>query len=797
MSEKQLASSRAVLLACGALIAAMQLSACHPHYFTNPRTPPRDKALTAEDTGNFGKPDYFSSENLDREFLHERKQRDSNPQDREDYPEDAIGLALSGGGTKAATYALGVIAGLSQNPQGNFGDSVMHEVDVVSTVSGGGYAAYWYFSRLVEDYELLNRATARARIEIQKQRGTEALRDGAGASIAREPQFSRVFWRCVPSYFGPLFDSPPPQALAPVMPDAGVCRGEPTLFDPAEPCDPQNIQLCDKFRFEAHLRGFQDIFSNDFTYDPTTASDSALNKDIAKALSLTLVTLPGHWFANLLFDWRLPVSPSQRQYAIGIERTYGLAPVNCADKPGEIPTYTPDRGEFYGPKLEEFLAFSCEPDPEEPDRPADRPVPNRLKDRGLTFKSLELARGLQLELRERLRASRGVSLESELPKIPFWVVNTTAGVGGRFDLLEDSKLPDFEDSVFEFTPSGFGSGLYGYWPGSHPDMDIAKAVSASAAFFDSQQRAYNQPQRFFQGLTFKLLQLQWGADIANPVIPDRHRGRKAFLPFPLYYFYGHIRSPKGFYVHLSDGGQSDNTGVFSLVRRGVRTIVAVDAASDQGGNFGDLCLLRRKLLTKGLHLHLDLEEFDARCDAVRSDTDVPKQVANLWQSNSSLPIVTGTLSQNPSQAGACSLAQRRPQDYCANLFVLKPSIPMDVLKPHVDECRASLGQREEGETGLSTEACRSAYASALANLPGLPPEVFGFLVRNDAMKGGHWLFPQHSTVRMTLNSSASLFGAYRELGRWHASRLEPVRVPSVREPTRLVHTVRLRGARPE
>jgi len=53
-----------------------------------------------------------------------------------------LGLALAGGGIKAANFSVGVLQGLTEA-------GVMERVDAVSTVSGGGYAALWYFSRLL------------------------------------------------------------------------------------------------------------------------------------------------------------------------------------------------------------------------------------------------------------------------------------------------------------------------------------------------------------------------------------------------------------------------------------------------------------------------------------------------------------------------------------------------------------------------------------------------------------------------------------------------------------------------
>lgn len=60
----------------------------------------------------------------------------------------SLGLALAGGGTKAADFSLGILQGLTES-------GVMEHVDAVSTVSGGSYAGLWYFSRLLNQDENL------------------------------------------------------------------------------------------------------------------------------------------------------------------------------------------------------------------------------------------------------------------------------------------------------------------------------------------------------------------------------------------------------------------------------------------------------------------------------------------------------------------------------------------------------------------------------------------------------------------------------------------------------------------
>ena len=50
------------------------------------------------------------------------------------------GLALSGGGFRSAAFSIGVLKALHQQ-------ELLDDIDVISTVSGGGYASYWMYSK--------------------------------------------------------------------------------------------------------------------------------------------------------------------------------------------------------------------------------------------------------------------------------------------------------------------------------------------------------------------------------------------------------------------------------------------------------------------------------------------------------------------------------------------------------------------------------------------------------------------------------------------------------------------------
>jgi len=68
-----------------------------------------------------------------------------------------LGLALSGGGIRSATFSIGVMKGLTEI-------GILDSVDVMSSVSGGGYAMSWYFlqqyysNKKVDSTELFDEA---------------------------------------------------------------------------------------------------------------------------------------------------------------------------------------------------------------------------------------------------------------------------------------------------------------------------------------------------------------------------------------------------------------------------------------------------------------------------------------------------------------------------------------------------------------------------------------------------------------------------------------------------------------
>lgn len=67
---------------------------------------------------------------------------------------------------------------------------------------------------------------------------------------------------------------------------------------------------------------------------------------------------------------------------------------------------------------------------------------------------------------------------------------------------------------------------------------------------------------------------------------------------------------KGKYIPLSDGGKSENLGVISLIRRGVKNIIVIDAEHNKDYSFDGYKILKKSILNE-LGIHLDIPSIDS------------------------------------------------------------------------------------------------------------------------------------------------------------------------------------------
>lgn len=216
-----------------------------------------------------------------------------------------LGLALAGGGTKAADFSIGVLQGLTEA-------EIMDQVDAVSTVSGGGYAALWYFSRLLNPSEFSPNHLA----------------------PFNQKKFAKDFFSdCIPRKYD--FNHFVPQSLpendhSSENRSSGNCPQAPFTNFSAQ----KGFQL-DQVRYQNHLRGYQDVFAlnlpwnHSFRYKETTIDQKRNISDYALLATLTAGSIPLNILPNTMFDWEIPLSLSRWKYENGIVRTFGATPANC------------------------------------------------------------------------------------------------------------------------------------------------------------------------------------------------------------------------------------------------------------------------------------------------------------------------------------------------------------------------------------------------------------------------------------------------------------------------------------
>lgn len=592
-------------------------------------------------------------------------------------PNSGIGVALSGGGTRAAAISIGVLEGLQEA-------GLVPAADVVSSVSGGSYGAYWWFSRQV--------------------------------NAAQSTDASAPFEDCLPLRYRWTLGSRSPEAGS-----QPLCPKPLTNFDGAS----------DRYRHQNYIRGFQDVLApTHFDYSTTTEDRDRAMRNFGKVFGLSMLAAIPNFIANVLFDWQADVSPSRAIYRYGIGSTYGAEVTDCST------LQEPDRAD-------------CER--------ARTSQPARL----LSFNELD-----QLWRRG----------------FPLWVINAHAG-GGRSGLDVTGPEP-VQFTAFEFTPKGFGSATYRFHDHAYLDQSFGArdAVAASGAFFTVQQKEFDFPRRNVLNLLMIATTLNWGVSIANPNVSMQQRVVHSMLPFPLYYAHGFRAERDSAFIALADGGLSDNTGAYALLRRGLPLWIVSDHSDDRSGRMYRMCKLRGALRELGLHLRFPgLQGFDAVCEP---DSGKGYDVFH-WR----YPILLGCVTEGSE---TCEGAKHR-------IIVLKPAFnaslfvggAMNAGDPgHLGPWERVVQECRMDRDGPGCAAATTAFACSTRSFAplrpdaiaqgrfdaNLPCEVMGFMLMNGfgAAKSPEDQcprFPQHSSVLTTANSSFSMYGAYREMARWYARQV--------------------------
>ncbi|MBX2890746.1 MAG: hypothetical protein KF734_07445 [Saprospiraceae bacterium] len=169
---------------------------------------------------------------------------------------------------------------------------------------------------------------------------------------------------------------------------------------------------------------------------------------------------------------------------------------------------------------------------------------------------------------------------------PYPLINTCLNLQNPVgdDKFKGAKASDY----FLLSPFYCGSKLTRYVPtdryADYQQMTLPAAVTISAAAVNPGLGIYSSKML---SVLMTLFNARLGFWISNPLKLEKTR---AIVWWPVYFFkelLGRIGLDNK-KINISDGGHIENLGVYELLRRGCRLIVAVDAGEDKNYTFFDL-----------------------------------------------------------------------------------------------------------------------------------------------------------------------------------------------------------------
>jgi len=431
-----------------------------------------------------------------------------------------LGLTLSGGGTRSASFNIGVLKALHEQ-------GILDEVDIISGVSGGTYVIYWYYS---QHYYM----------DVECKTPTIACYTTDDIFKAKED-------------FNYLGDKDSQDPLTEVT----------------------------KYRFQHHLENSSEIVNN-FRGGTIGAKAGNVLASGAKGFTWTLM-LPFHWTFNGIFDMDLALNPFVGYYRNGIERTYGFNPTKSTVEKGIVTyKYSNDK--------------------------------SKLGIKKVAAKKLYFSK-----LRTKM-----LNMKKQGKHLPYFIINTTARYGrafNKYDYKGDNGEADKNNdayrlrSIYEFTPEHQGTDMqyvgYKFVTDYKEDSnffykfteffdifdiygevdDVSHAVAISGAAVDAQAEQMGGVESVF----LRSMNLNQGIYLPNHSKNSFAAGLYKLLPYPLYTFTENVLMKKPASIYLSDGGHSENLGIYSLIKRGVKNIIVSDAESDNDSIMESAKKLKRRL----------------------------------------------------------------------------------------------------------------------------------------------------------------------------------------------------------
>jgi hypothetical protein len=240
------------------------------------------------------------------------------------------------------------------------------------------------------------------------------------------------------------------------------------------------------------------------------------------------------------------------------------------------------------------------------------------------------------------RLRNGLDLESDPPTAlefrgPFPILNCTLNLGGSSDLAVQTR----HSASFSLTPLRCGADRHrvGYAPTPTKDsqkpfadgvkLGQAVAISGAAA---SPNMGYNTSPLVAFLLTMFNVRLGWW--FPNPGQAQwNSRGLRSSLPYLVQELFA-LADETSAFVNVSDGGHFENLGIYELVRRRCKVIVASDAECDPQLQFGSLGNLVR-ICETDFGAKIDLDVSSIRCQT-NGYSQAHCTVGKIFYSNGSM-----------------------------------------------------------------------------------------------------------------------------------------------------------------
>ena len=173
---------------------------------------------------------------------------------------------------------------------------------------------------------------------------------------------------------------------------------------------------------------------------------------------------------------------------------------------------------------------------------------------------------------------------------PYLLVNCALNVGGSKEVNRRGRNADF----FLFSRNYVGSKTTGYvktrdMQERAPELSLGSVMAISGAAFSSNMGANTIKPLI---ATLAMLNIRLGYWLRNPRKLGASAAWGAFSNFYFLEMFGMLNE-KRHSVYLSDGGHIENLGIYELLRRRCKVIIALDAECDGQMAFGSFNTLER------------------------------------------------------------------------------------------------------------------------------------------------------------------------------------------------------------